>query len=304
MNSMTEIENEPEVDSFDALDLSPVMRRALEKAGFEKPSPIQSSLIPLALEGLDVIGQARTGTGKTAAFSIPILEQLDSLEDCRDPQAIVIVPTRELADQVASEAQRLAWGEPTEIAVLAGGKNITHNFASSKTESKSSLALPGDSTIICNASHCVREGSGASYWTRRTGCSTSDSVRKSNVSSASARVIARLCCCPRRCRRLYDGWPSRTWSIQGLSTVAKTKWRSKQSSSVTSLWLRIAKVSYSISCSCANSRNRQLFFAAPNGEPIASTDKSTATMPIAAACMATCNNANETVCCKAFGMAS
>ncbi len=140
---MTEIENEPEVDSFDALDLSPVMRRALEKAGFEKPSPIQSSLIPLALEGLDVIGQARTGTGKTAAFSIPILEQLDSLEDCRDPQAIVIVPTRELADQVASEAQRLAWGEPTEIAVLAGGKNITRQLRQLENGVQIVVGTPG-----------------------------------------------------------------------------------------------------------------------------------------------------------------
>lgn len=101
------------------------MRRALRKAGFDQPSPIQAALIPLALEGEDVIGQARTGTGKTAAFAIPILEQLDSLEQCRDPQAIIIVPTRELADQVAGEAQRLAHGVPTEIAVLAGGKNMT-----------------------------------------------------------------------------------------------------------------------------------------------------------------------------------
>ncbi|KAA5543889.1 DEAD/DEAH box helicase [Roseiconus nitratireducens] len=114
----------PPVAKFDDLDLSPVMRRALKKAGFEKPSPIQAELIPPALEGLDVIGQARTGTGKTAAFAIPILEQLDSLEDCRDPQAIVVVPTRELADQVGREVERLAYGVPTEIAVLAGGKNI------------------------------------------------------------------------------------------------------------------------------------------------------------------------------------
>ena len=111
--------------SFDNMDLSPVMRRALEKAGFTHPSPIQAALIPLALDGLDVIGQARTGTGKTAAFAIPILEQLDPLEECRDPQAIIVVPTRELADQVGRETQRLAWGEPTEVAVLAGGKNMT-----------------------------------------------------------------------------------------------------------------------------------------------------------------------------------
>lgn len=126
MNTKASLEiEETEAElSFDDLDLSPVMRRALAKAGFTKPSPIQRALIPLALDGLDVIGQARTGTGKTAAFSIPILEQLDSLDECRDPQAIVVVPTRELADQVGREAARLAVGVETEIAVLAGGKNI------------------------------------------------------------------------------------------------------------------------------------------------------------------------------------
>ncbi len=134
---------EVEIESFDELDLSPVMRRALQKAGFERPSPIQASLIPLALDGEDVIGQARTGTGKTAAFSIPILEQLDPLEDCRDPQAIVVVPTRELADQVGREAQRLAVGVPTEIAVLAGGKNITRQLRQLENGVQMVVGTPG-----------------------------------------------------------------------------------------------------------------------------------------------------------------
>ncbi|TWT52541.1 DEAD-box ATP-dependent RNA helicase CshA [Rubripirellula amarantea] len=136
-------EQQTQEASFDDLDLSPVMRRALKKAGFEKPSPIQHALIPLALDGLDVIGQARTGTGKTAAFSIPILEQLDSLEDCRDPQAIIVVPTRELADQVGAEAARLAYGEPTEIAVLAGGKNITRQLRQLENGVQIVVGTPG-----------------------------------------------------------------------------------------------------------------------------------------------------------------
>ena len=81
---MTNDSNPESIDSFDQLDLSPVMRRALRQAGFTQPSPIQGQLIPLALEGEDVIGQARTGTGKTASFAIPILEQLDGLDECRD----------------------------------------------------------------------------------------------------------------------------------------------------------------------------------------------------------------------------
>ena len=128
---------------FRHLGLSKVMMRALDRAGFEEPSPIQAALIPHALDGEDVIGQARTGTGKTAAFSIPILEQLDSLEDCRDPQAICVVPTRELADQVAKEAQRLSYGCPTEIAVLAGGKNINAQLRQLENGVQMVVGTPG-----------------------------------------------------------------------------------------------------------------------------------------------------------------
>jgi len=141
MESITE--QEPEIDSFDQIDLSPVMRRALKRAEFEKPSPIQAQLIPYALEGEDVIGQARTGTGETAAFSIPILEQLDSLDECRDPQAIIVVPTRELADQVGREAMRLAYGVETEIAVLAGGKNITRQLRQLENGVQVVVGTPG-----------------------------------------------------------------------------------------------------------------------------------------------------------------
>ena len=141
--AMENDQTESDVESFDDLDLSPVMRRAVAKAGFTKPSPIQAALIPLALDGLDVIGQARTGTGKTAAFSIPILEQLDPLEDCFDPQAIVVVPTRELADQVGREAERLAHGAPTEIAVLAGGKNMNRQLRQLENGVQIVVGTPG-----------------------------------------------------------------------------------------------------------------------------------------------------------------
>ncbi len=128
---------------FSDLDLSPIMHKALERAGFQHATPIQYGLIPLALDGDDVIGQARTGTGKTAAFSIPILEQLDSLDQTRDPQALVIVPTRELADQVAKEAARLAFGVPTEIAVLSGGKNMTGQLRQLENGVQMVVGTPG-----------------------------------------------------------------------------------------------------------------------------------------------------------------
>lgn len=103
------------------MDLSKVMKRALEHVGYEHPSPIQEELIPLALDGYDVIGQARTGTGKTASFGIPILEQLDPIRSNKLPQAIILVPTRELATQVHDEILKLGHGCPTSAVVLCGG---------------------------------------------------------------------------------------------------------------------------------------------------------------------------------------
>ncbi|WP_164100572.1 DEAD/DEAH box helicase [Candidatus Laterigemmans baculatus] len=133
----------PEPTRFADLDLSPIMLKALARAGFETATPIQAGLIPLALEGYDVIGQARTGTGKTAAFGIPILEQLDPLEECHDPQALILVPTRELADQVGRELERLAWGVPTRITVLAGGKNMNSQLRELKAGVQIAVGTPG-----------------------------------------------------------------------------------------------------------------------------------------------------------------
>jgi ATP-dependent RNA helicase DeaD len=112
------------ITSFDQLDLSPVMLRALRRAGYSEPTSIQAQVIPPALESLDIVGQARTGTGKTAAFGIPILELLDPLSETRNPQALILVPTRELADQVHQEIVKLAYGCPTASVVLAGGKHM------------------------------------------------------------------------------------------------------------------------------------------------------------------------------------
>jgi ATP-dependent RNA helicase DeaD len=92
--------------SFGALALSAPVLQALEKVGYEKPSPIQEKTIPLLIEGRDVIGQAQTGTGKTAAFALPILTRIDLKQSL--PQALVLAPTRELAIQVAEAFQTYA----------------------------------------------------------------------------------------------------------------------------------------------------------------------------------------------------
>lgn len=112
------------IQKFEDLGLSSIMMRSLRKLGYERPSPIQAQVIPWALQGYDIIGQARTGTGKTASFAIPILEQLDPLRTTPTPQALVLVPTRELAAQVYGEFVKLADGCPTAILEVAGGKHL------------------------------------------------------------------------------------------------------------------------------------------------------------------------------------
>ena len=91
---------------FRSLQLAEPIMRALEEVGYENPTPIQAQTIPLILEGRDVLGQAQTGTGKTAAFALPILSNIDI--ELAEPQALILAPTRELAIQVAEAFQRYA----------------------------------------------------------------------------------------------------------------------------------------------------------------------------------------------------
>ncbi|HEY2156635.1 MAG TPA: DEAD/DEAH box helicase [Isosphaeraceae bacterium] len=107
---------------FDEMGLSQTMLRALKKVGYNTPSPIQAEFIPVAIDGFDVIGQAKTGTGKTAAFAIPLIEMLE--ERARGPQAIILAPTRELVQQIVAESQRLASGSDVAICGIYGGEPI------------------------------------------------------------------------------------------------------------------------------------------------------------------------------------
>ena len=111
--------------AFAELGLETPVLRALVKAGFVEPSEIQKAMIPEVLAGKDVLGQARTGTGKTAAFGLPILQGI-SLE--KGLQALVVVPTRELAVQVAAEIRRLADSTGFHIVPIYGGQKIKHQL--------------------------------------------------------------------------------------------------------------------------------------------------------------------------------
>lgn len=98
--------NAETISSFDQLGLQKSLLKVLDEVGYETPSAIQAQTIPIMLEGRDVVGQAQTGTGKTAAFALPILSRLDLQQ--KDPQVLVLTPTRELAIQVAEAFQKYA----------------------------------------------------------------------------------------------------------------------------------------------------------------------------------------------------
>lgn len=110
-------------NSFRQLGLSEPLLQAIDDVGYEAPSPIQLRVIPLLLEGKDVIGQAQTGTGKTAAFALPILQRLE--QDKREVQALILTPTRELAIQVAEAIYTYASHlGGVRVAPIYGGQSI------------------------------------------------------------------------------------------------------------------------------------------------------------------------------------
>ncbi len=131
-----------ELTKFDELELNPSILRAVEEMGFEQMSPIQAQAIPFILQGKDIVGQAQTGTGKTAAFGIPLLQKINPKE--RHLQAIVLCPTRELAIQVAEEIRKLAnFMHAIKILPVYGGQEISKQIRSLKSGVQIIIGTPG-----------------------------------------------------------------------------------------------------------------------------------------------------------------
>lgn len=157
---MTKTADQP--TKFDDFDISPEMSAALREAGYTEPTPVQAGVIPEALEGKDVIGQARTGTGKTASFVIPILEQLDPPKRGGGPQALILVPTRELAVQVRDEVVKLSHGQKVQCVAAYGGKPIRGQIEKLKRNPQVVVGTPGRvidhigrGTLVLNDLWCV-----------------------------------------------------------------------------------------------------------------------------------------------------
>src|SRR5258708_15827130 len=111
-----------ETSTFEELDLPPSVQQSIQEMGYTQPTPIQSMVIPLMVEGRDVVGQSQTGTGKTAAFGIPIASSIDP--DLRAVQAIILVPTRELCLQVAGELSKIGRRRGISSVAIYGGQPI------------------------------------------------------------------------------------------------------------------------------------------------------------------------------------
>jgi len=119
------------------------MLHALRQAAYQDPTPVQVGVIPAVLDGDDVVGQAQTGTGKTAAFVIPILELLDLETNYPEPQAMILVPTRELAIQVHDEFMKLARGLPVTCTAIYGGTPIRRQIERLRKGSHAIVGTPG-----------------------------------------------------------------------------------------------------------------------------------------------------------------
>ena len=129
-------------ESFQGLGLSEAMLQDLSKAGFTAPTPIQAQAIPPALAGRDVIGCAQTGTGKTAAFAIPMIERLAALPKGQ-PQALILAPTRELALQILATIEKLGRGRRISATVIMGGADMQAQVRGLRQQPDILVATPG-----------------------------------------------------------------------------------------------------------------------------------------------------------------
>jgi ATP-dependent RNA helicase RhlE len=147
--------------SFSQLSLSPLLERAVAEMGYENMTPIQAQAIPVVLQGRDVMGAAQTGTGKTAAFTLPLLQRMmkhdnASTSPARHPvRALVLLPTRELADQVAEQVKLYAKYTNLRSTVVFGGMDMKPQTAELKKGVEVLVATPGRLLDHIEAKNCV-----------------------------------------------------------------------------------------------------------------------------------------------------
>ena len=130
------------IETFQELNCAPEIKRALDEMGFSEPTPIQKEVLPLMLEGRDCVAQAPTGTGKTCAFGIPLVERVDPEDE--SVQALVLCPTRELAVQITEELRGIArYSEGVRILTVYGGQPIQKQLSALRKRPQILVGTPG-----------------------------------------------------------------------------------------------------------------------------------------------------------------
>ena len=130
------------VSGFDCFGLDPKVQRGIAGAGFVEPRPIQAQTIPAALEGRDILGLAQTGTGKTAAFALPVLERLLARR-ADQPRVLIVAPTRELATQINAEIISLARFTSIRTVTIFGGVSARTQTAALRARPQIVVGCPG-----------------------------------------------------------------------------------------------------------------------------------------------------------------
>ena len=134
------------LNDFETLGLAPSLTTALTRAGLKHPTPIQAQAVPLALEGHDILGLAQTGTGKTLAFGLPLVDHLlaeSGQPAAKTAKALILAPTRELANQIAESLRPLAQGTRLRIATVVGGQSISRQIGVLARGTDILVATPG-----------------------------------------------------------------------------------------------------------------------------------------------------------------
>src|ERR671919_369827 len=131
--------------SFTSLGLPRELTEVVAALGYEEPTPVQRETIPLLLAGKDLLGQAATGTGKTAAFALPMLQRIEEAGDAgrRQPSGLILVPTRELAMQVAEAVHKYARGSKLTVLPLYGGASMSQQMRALDRGVDVVVATPG-----------------------------------------------------------------------------------------------------------------------------------------------------------------
>ncbi len=162
--------------NFEQFNLDSRLLAGIERLGYAEATPIQVAAIPAALEGKDIIGTAQTGTGKTAAFVLPILNKLlTGPRNCA--RALIVTPTRELAEQIHDAVKDLGTGTKIRCATIYGGVGAGPQSAPCATASRSWSPARAACWTISSKATPAWTGSRSSSWTRPTACSTWASCR-------------------------------------------------------------------------------------------------------------------------------